>query len=175
MSKDEYDIQHMPRKRASGPRFDALPEYRDDKAAQPPVNKPTPFPSDAAARIAELKQPRVGPYFIKYSVWAGGAAVAYTYLSGFRHLMQKNRPAWENTFRQRIFIMTPLIAMYVAGSGLLPIPMRSTIESALQRPAISMMEIDRVDREKRRQEAEAAKAAEMKVSDALADQHIKAA
>lgn len=155
-------IQHRPRTKAQGPRFDALPEFRDKSApaAQPPINA-SPYPSDPVAKVAALKEPRFGPLFIKYSecrfawnctcpccmlwpaccgpaapcasgclvkpqtfcasslpllyarikyaplfadsscfapyrsthchvtgTWTGGAAVAWTYLSGFRYLYQ---------------------------------------------------------------------------------------
>lgn len=38
----------------------------------------------------------------------------------------------------------PIIAMYVAGSGVLPLPFRASIESALGRPAVTLMDYDKV-------------------------------
>lgn len=72
MSSEEFHASNPLgiKKKAQGPRFDALPEFRDDKVVAQP--KPAPVPVDVATKIAELKEPRIGPYFVKYSELAAG-------------------------------------------------------------------------------------------------------
>ncbi|KAJ9510444.1 hypothetical protein QJQ45_015886 [Haematococcus lacustris] len=177
------DIPHLPRKRAQGPRFDVLPEFRD--AAVPvPVQPTTLYPTEPTARLAEVKEPRAGPAFVKYTVQQDehnhdGTARQHALHTqpdkpDVRHGLQNNRAAWEQTFRQRVVIMSPLIAMYITGSGLVPLPFRASLEKMLHRPAISLTDVDKAQRAlaKERKEQEAAR--QEALSAHRADMHVSA-
>jgi len=43
-----------------------------------------------------------------------------------------------------LLLQAPIFTMYAAGAGLIPVPFRRSIESALGRPAITLLDIDKV-------------------------------
>ncbi|KAF5836173.1 hypothetical protein DUNSADRAFT_6325 [Dunaliella salina] len=146
-------------------------EFRDPNVQTPQAQDPFPIAPEEKLAIAEA-QKRIGGHFVNYSMWAGGAAVAYTFLSGFRYLWQKDQASFQGTFRQRLVIMAPVMTMYAAGSGLIPVPFRRTIESALGRPAITLMDMDKV-RKKQAEEVKALREAKEKAkAEAFADAQI---
>jgi hypothetical protein len=58
------EIQHMPRKRASYmQRFESFPEFQRPRESVQPVQ----YPEDPVKRLEAVKEPRIGPWFIKYS------------------------------------------------------------------------------------------------------------
>lgn len=71
--------------------------------------------------------------------------------------------------------MTPLIAMYVAGYGLLPMPFKSSIEAALKRPSISLMDIYKYEKEQTKKAEEAARDVAQKRAEEWTDKQTKAA
>mmetsp|Transcript_13745 Transcript_13745/g.24103 ORF Transcript_13745/g.24103 Transcript_13745/m.24103 type:complete len:183 (-) Transcript_13745:236-784(-) len=163
------EVPRPPRKRAQGPRFDALPEFRNPATPKPPPAPTTLYPTDPVERLSAVKEARIGPLFIRSSLWVGGGAIFYTYLAGFRSLMLKNKPAWENTFRQRVFIMSPLITMYCAGYGILPLPFRATLERLTGRPTLTLADWEKVENKVKEDRKGAKQMAETKVSEAKAD------
>ncbi|EFJ42782.1 hypothetical protein VOLCADRAFT_119317 [Volvox carteri f. nagariensis] len=128
----------MPRQRAKPPMM-AQTEAALRKAAEKP---PVQLSRDQVSRAYDiLEQQRIGPYAVKYGCIGSVGLVAYTYLRGFYHLAQKNREAWMGTFRHRIMLLGPLIAMYATANDVIPLPYKERVEAALNRQAISMYDI----------------------------------
>ncbi|KAG1672423.1 hypothetical protein FOA52_013209 [Chlamydomonas sp. UWO 241] len=129
------DVHHNPRKRASGPGF----SQRDLKLIEEERARPVPTSREEA--IIYIHEDRYGPQIVQYGMYAGAAAVGYTYLDGFRHMWAKNNAGWTATFRTRVIMLAPIMAMYACGNGVIPMPFKRHIESLVGRPALSTMDI----------------------------------
>ncbi|GAX83244.1 hypothetical protein CEUSTIGMA_g10670.t1 [Chlamydomonas eustigma] len=133
-------IQHNPRKRASGPGFN-LKDLQLLEETSAPTATTSGRDLDPGTVFIQIRERRYGPEFVKYGCYAGAAAVAYTYLNGFLHLFKNNRQGWANTFRHRMFILSPVLTLYACGNGVVPMPFKRHIEKLVGRPALSTMDI----------------------------------
>ncbi|GLI69913.1 hypothetical protein VaNZ11_014608 [Volvox africanus] len=134
-------IQHMPRQRAKPPMM-AQTEAALRRAAEIAEKPPVHLSREQVSRAYDiLEQQRIGPYAVKYGCIGSVGLIAYTYLQGFYHLAHKNRDAWMGSFRHRILILGPIIAMYATANDVIPLPYKERIEAALNRPSISMYDI----------------------------------
>ncbi|GLC41439.1 hypothetical protein PLESTB_001011400 [Pleodorina starrii] len=134
-------IQHMPRQRAKPPML-AQTEAALKRAAAAPEKPPVTLSREQVSRAYDiLEQQRIGPYVVKYGCIGSVGLIAYTYLRGFYHLSQKNRDAWVGTFRHRIMILGPVIAMYTTANDVIPLPYKEKFEEWFGRPSISAFDI----------------------------------